>query len=152
MKTIKLIEQKLKTYLKEKAMRYADSLLLTDKVRFKVYDEINMDLFGEHIIIPPTWGEGASDEAVERLVAIRKDLSDKIDDTKDIDEKRCLYKEFDTVGVKLLLTPKKQCLKCCNWGKQSNDVSEYSHCMKGEVECLSYLYRESNECPYYLNQ
>jgi hypothetical protein len=151
MKTIELIEQKLKTYLKEKAIQYADSLLSMDKVRFEVYDEISVDLFGEHIIIPPTWGEGASDKAIERLVAIRKDLSDKIDDTKDIEKKKCLYKEFDTVGVKLLLTPRKQCLKCCNWGKQSNDVLDCSHCISGEYECLSYLYRKSDKCPYYLN-
>ena len=148
METIELFEQKLKTYLKEKAMRYADSLSSIDKARFEVYDETSMDWFGEHITTPPTWGEGASVEAIERLVATRKDLSNKIDNTKDIEKKKCLYKEFDTVGVKLLLTPREQCLKCCNWGKQLNDVSDCSHCMKGEDDCLFYLYRESNKCPY----
>lgn len=147
MESIELIEQKLKTYLKEKAMRYADSLSLTDKARFEVYDEINMDLFGEHIITTPSWGEDASEEAIERLVKRKQALQNKYMSANNI-ELREYYKALSEVNLRLMLTPREQCLECKEWGKTDGTADVYPHCMKGEDECLFYLYRESNECPY----
>lgn len=147
METIELIEQKLKTYLKEKAMQYADSLSSIDKARFKVYDEISMDWFGEHIITTPSWGEEASEEAIERLVKRKQALQNKCMSANNI-ELREYYKALSEVNLRLMLTPREQCLECKEWGKADGAADVYPHCMKGEDECLFYLYRESNECPY----
>jgi hypothetical protein len=152
---MEVFEQKIKDYLKLKAMRYVDSLSLTDKAKFEVYDEINMDLFGEHIITTPSWGEDASEESVERLVKKKQALNDRYEKIKHLGvnsaEIREYFKELSTLNLKLLLTPREQCLKCVGWGK-SDEAEAYPHCMKGEDECLLYLHRETDNCPYQLKQ
>lgn len=146
METIELFEQKIKTYLKEKAMRYADSLSSIDEARFEVYDEISMDWFGEHIITTPSWGEEASEEAIERLVKRKQALQNKCMSANNI-ELRAYYKELSNVNLRLMLTPREQCLECKEWVK-ADRADVYSHCMKGEEESLFYLYRDAERCPY----
>ena len=140
-------EQKIKDYLKLKAMRYADSLSSIDKARFEVYDEISMDWFGEHIITTPSWGEDASEEAVERLVKRKQALQNKCVSANNI-ELREYYKALSEVNLRLMLTPREQCLECKEWGKGDGIADVYPHCMKGEEECLFYLYRDAERCSH----
>ena len=68
MEAVELYEQKIKAYLKEKAMYYAGSCSSINSMIFSVYDEIYRDLFGEHIIELPDYGQGMSKEDFEKLV------------------------------------------------------------------------------------
>jgi len=68
MEAIELYERKLKAYFKAKAMEYAGHSSSVDSMIFRVYEEIYMDLFGEHIIELPNYGQGMSKEDFDKLL------------------------------------------------------------------------------------